>query len=149
LDGAVVGAGSLKPIKATSSVKSSALKLNLLWDDRHPCHITKMKKKHCCSLITSLANDYHCHNQVVGSRSRPRSQVGICTLKHKNPENHEISDVCDKPGRCFIVIPNYSQISVVCILYPMGPSVPARQPFFNWKNFTKKQKLKIKNMRVK
>jgi hypothetical protein len=65
LDGALVGAGSLKPIKATSSVKSSALKLNLLWDNRHPCHITKMKKKHCCSLITTLANDYHCHNQVV------------------------------------------------------------------------------------
>jgi hypothetical protein len=148
LDGALVGAGSLKPIKATSSVKSSALKLNLLWDDDHPCHITKMKKKHCCSLITTLANDYHCHNQV-GSKSRPRSPVGICTLKHKNPEKHESSDGCDRPGRCFIVISNYPQISVVCILNPIEPSVPARHPYFNWKNFTKKEKLKIKIMNVK
>jgi hypothetical protein len=108
-----------------------------------------MKKKHCCSLITTLANDYHCHNQVGGSKSRPRSQVGICTSKHKNPENHESSDGCDRPGRCFIVIPNYPQISVVCILNPIGPSVPARHPFFNWKIFTKKEKLKIKIMKVK
>jgi hypothetical protein len=108
-----------------------------------------MKKKHCCSLITTLANDYHCHNQVVGSKSRRRSQVGIRTLKHKNPENHESSDGCDRPGRCFIAIPNYSQISVVCILNPIGLSAPARQPFFNRRNFTKKEKLKIKIMKVK
>jgi hypothetical protein len=34
------------------------------------------------------------------------------------------------------------------ITHPIGPSVPARQSFFNWKNFTKKEKLEIKIMKV-
>jgi hypothetical protein len=35
------------------------------------------------------------------------------------------------------------------VTHPIEPSVPARQPFFNWKFFTKKEKSKIKIMKVK
>jgi hypothetical protein len=58
-------------IKAKSFVKSSPFKLNLLWDDRHPCYITKMKKdtvkNHNFSILRSMLIYVSTHVKVVPS----------------------------------------------------------------------------------
>jgi len=101
----------------------------------------KNEKKHCCSLLTTLANDYHCHNQVVGGFII-QTKVSGRNLHFKT----------QKPRKSWkqwwlwqarqVLYCDSHLLTQLDLQYLLGGF------FFNWKNFTKKEKLEIKIMKV-